>query len=96
MTEKWREQFGANPHRSLCELSARTRDVVEDPRFVDRVMALVRHRELDWGWFLQRAARRCLVVCGAMVVLAVWWALQSRELVPMAYGLTEDPLEAPW
>lgn len=96
MSGKLRKGLCANPHRSLCELRERTSDVVEDPRFVDRVMALVRNRELDWGWFLQRAARRCVVVCGVMVVLAVWWALQSRELVPVAYGLTEDPLEAPW
>lgn len=95
MTGKANNDWSVNPHRSLCELGERA-NVTSDPRFVDRVMALVCNRELDWGWFLQRAARRCVVVCGVMVVLAVWWALQSRGLVPFAYAVTENPLEAPW
>lgn len=85
-----------NPHRHLSELNERTRSVASDPRFVDRVMALVRNRELDWSWLLHGAARRCLVVGGVMVLLAVWWARESRELVPFAYAVTESPLEALW
>jgi len=86
----------ANPHRALCELHERTRVASGDAKFVERVMAMVRSRELDWGWFLQNAARRCIVVCGVLVVAAVWWALRSRELVPVAYVVTDNPLEAPW
>lgn len=96
MTSRLCNGIGRDPHGGLAELRERTLDVASDPKFVDRVMALVRSREVDWGWFLQNAARRCIVVCGAMVVLAVWWALQSRELVPFAYAVTENPLEAPW
>lgn len=86
----------ANPHRTLRELEERTSVSCSDAKFVDRVMAMVRSRELDWGWFLQNAARRCIVVCGVLVVAAVWWALRSRELVPVAYVVTDNPLEAPW
>lgn len=89
-------ETSTNPQRCLSELRDRTCHVTHDPCFVDRVMALVRKRELDWGWFLQSAARRCIVVCGVMVVFAVWWALSSRELVPFAFAVTENPLEAPW
>lgn len=91
-----RNEVCANPHRSLCELSERTTGVASDPRFVDRVMALVSTREVDWGWLVHSAARRCILVCGAIVLVAVWWALRSRELVPVAYVVTDNPLEALW
>jgi hypothetical protein len=96
MNNRHRNGLCSNPQRALRSLGDRTAGVAGDPGFVDRVMAMVRNRELDWGWFLHSAARRCIVVCGLMVVLAVWWALQSRELVPFAFAVTENPLELPW
>jgi hypothetical protein len=91
-----RNGVSSNAQRNLSELRERTSCVANDAGFVDRMMALVRSRELEPSWLIQTAARRCIVVCGVIVVLAVWWALQSRELVPFAFVVTENPLEALW
>lgn len=86
----------ANPHRALVNLRERARWVESDPSFVERVMGMVLNRELETFRLIQRAARRCVLICAALVLLAVWWARQSRDLVPFAYAVTDSPLEAPW
>ena len=85
-----------NPHRALADLRERVRWAEGDPSFVERVMGMVLNRELETLRLIQRAARRCVLVCSVLVLLAVWWARQSRDLVPFAYAVTDSPLEAPW
>lgn len=88
--------FADSPLRRLDELRERTCRIGSQPHFVDRVMALVRERELGLGHWIERAARRCVIVCGLLVVLAAWWALRSRETVAVADVMTNNPLETTW
>ena len=85
---------GVERHSQLSELRQRTARFANDARFVEQVMTLVTDREL--GALVSRAARRCIGVCGFIVVVAVWWAMQSRELVPFVYLATQSPMEGAW
>lgn len=83
-----------SPVQGLAELRQRTGALSKDPRLVDHVMTVILER--DFSWLVSRAARRCIGVCGVMVLLAVWWAIEAKEVVPFAYVATEDPTEAEW
>lgn len=83
-----------SPAQRLSELRERTSALSKDPRLVEHVMSVI--LEHDFSWLVSRAARRCIGICGIMVLVAVWWAIEANQVVPFAYVATEDPTEAEW
>lgn len=83
-----------SPGRGIADLRRRTSALRKDPRLVDQVMSVILER--DFSWLVSRAARRCIGVCAILVLLAVWWAMDAKEVVPFAYVTPEDPTEAEW